>query len=169
MIETFWKWFLYPNHSRRTGYHLLFSKWILADISIATIMTNFLSIDGFAFAQKALFPAASILVSMAVAWTARAATVLNDKSFREKIVTDDNPLEDYIYGYQLSILIIMSTVVYISIMAAGGFNCSICEKRACTSASSFFLYFMLSTSIRECWSVVNFSNLLGLLHSKSVQ
>ena len=95
---------------------------MILDCLVAVVMTFSLKIDGFEFAAKTLFPAASILVSMAIAWTARAATVLNDKSFRNKVVSDNNPLEDYLYGYQLSLLILISVIIYVAIMAAGGFK-----------------------------------------------
>lgn len=160
---------LFPRQGARSGYRLLITWMLVVDAIIAMIMQQCLSMNGFDFAQKALFPAASILVSMSVAWTARAATVLNDKSFRESVVGESNPLEDYVYGYQLSILMIMSTVIYISIMAAGGFRFYIYSRKFSEGCSSFFLYFFLSISIRECWSVINFSNLLSLLHSKTTK
>lgn len=166
MIKTFWQWFFYPEKSKRSGWKLLFTKWLLLDAAVSCILTFFLMVDGFSFASKTLFPAASILVSMAIAWTARASTILNDKDFRKKVVTDERPIEEYVYSYQLSLLILISVIVYVALMAAGGLNFYIYDPDLCRNISSFWLYFLLSLAIRECWAVINFSNLLGLLGSK---
>lgn len=163
MIETFWHWLLFRAEGKSSGWKLLFGWKNLADVAIAATMTFALSVDGFEFAAKALFPAASIFVSMSIAWTSRAATIINDKNFREKIVRSERPLEDYVYGFQLSLLIIMITVVYIAIMAAGGFKFYIYNEFLSRMFSSIFMYIMIVWSVRECWSVVNFTNLLGLL------
>lgn len=150
---------------RRTGYKLLLTKWLLADFLIAAALTFGLKIDGFEFADKALFPAASILVGMAVAWTARASFIINDYDFRNSMITKDNPIEDYVYGYQLSILILFVCIVYVAIMAAGGFNFHIYDATLSAHLSSFFMYFLMSVTIRECWSVINFTNMLSLLNA----
>lgn len=166
MIPEFWPWF-FKRTGRRTGLRALVSKWLILDAAVAATMTFFLQIDGFRFAEKALFPAASILVGMAVAWTARAAMIINDKDFRANFVRDDNPIEDYVYGYQTSILILFSAIVYIAIMAAGGFKFFIWNEEASRLMSSFFMYGLISLTIRECWSVINFTNLLSLLSASA--
>jgi len=152
---------------RSRGISPLFDRWLILHATISLLLVSFLSIDPFSFAAKALFPAASILVGMAVAWTSRASTILHDAKFREAIISDENPPESYFYSYQLSLLIMISTVVYISIMAAGGFSFYIFCRSYSVYASGFFLYFFLSLSIRECWSIVNFSSLLSILNDKA--
>lgn len=166
MIRSFWGWFLYPRPGVKTGWKLLFSAWIILDFCIAIFFSIFLNLDGFKFAEKTLFPAASILVSMAVAWTARASAILNDEKFRSKVVSDDRPLEDYIYSFQLSLLVLIGVIVYVAIMAAGGFNFYIINSEISKLSSTIFLFAFLSLAIRECWEVINFSNLLGLLGDK---
>lgn len=166
MITSFWKWFFFPEKDHKTGWKLLFTWWMAIDIMVAGFLTYYLSIDGFAFAAKTLFPAASILVSMAVAWTARASTILNDREFSDKIFVQNRPIEEYVYSYQLSLLILISVVVYVAIMAAGGLKFCVWDFEFSRNISSFWLYFLLSLAIRECWAVINFSNLLGLLNSK---
>ncbi|WP_134095059.1 hypothetical protein [Novosphingobium sp. PhB55] len=165
-IETFWRWLISRQARGRTGLSLLISRWIFVDAAVAVTAVLLLKVDGFQFASKALFPAASILVSMSVAWTARGSSVINDKKFRDKILNDDRPLEDYVYGYQLSLLVIMITVVYISIMAVGGINVTFINEKTSILVSGFWLYFLLSMSVRSCWSVIDFSNMLGILNSR---
>ncbi|WP_100258991.1 hypothetical protein [Qipengyuania seohaensis] len=162
MIEEYWSWFS-AKSGRKTGYRLLFSRWTLLDLGVAAALTIGLKLNGFEFAQKALFPAASILAGMAFAWTSRASTILNNAEFRDRIIGENNPLSDYVYGFQTSILILFCCVVYIAIMAAGGFSFSFISDDVSVFISSFWMYFLISITIRECWSVINFTNLLTLL------
>lgn len=166
MIVEFWPWML-AKDGRKTGYKLLLNWWLASDVIIALILTFSLKIDAFAFAEKALFPAASILVGMAVAWTARASMIISDKKFQETNVGDENPIEDYVYGYQLSVGIVFASVVVITIMAAGGFDFYIYSPSFSQFLSSITLYSLLSLTIRECWAVINFTNLLSILDSKT--
>ena len=159
MITTFWKWFWSGAAPSKAGWRLLINRWLLLHISVAAFLYHFVDVDPYQFAGKALFPAASILVGMAVAWTSRASTILQDKEFREKIVNEDRPLEDYVYGYQLSLLVIMSLVVFVTLVANGGLKFEFIPNKIATDITGVSLYFLLSMAIRECWSVVNFSNL----------
>ena len=166
MIQTFWHWLSWGAPNSRPGWSLVLNRWLVLHVGVAVALSLAVKVDPFTFAAKALFPAASILVGMAVAWTSRATAVLQDKSFRSIVITDDRPLEDYLYGYQLSLLIIISMVVYVAIMASGGFRFIVVSREISQYISGFFLYLFLSIAIRECWTVINFSNLLSLLHDK---
>ncbi len=166
MIEEFWPWFR-AKSGRKIGYRLLLSKWVLLDLTIALLLVFGLSVDGFSFAQRALFPAASILAGMAFAWTARASTILNNREFRERIISEQNPLSDYVYGFQMAILILFCCVVYIAIMASGGLKFEIWNREFSRLLSSFWMYVLISMTIRECWGIVNFTNLLTLLDDKA--
>jgi hypothetical protein len=117
------------------------------------------------FAAKALFPAAAILVGMAVAWTSRAAAVLQDEKFRNAVISEETPLEGYVYGYQLALLVIMIMVVFVTITANGGIRTSL-RADVAIGTTGVTLYALLSLAMRECWGVINFSSLLSILHSK---
>lgn len=168
MIEKYWPW-LCAKSGRKVGYRLLLNKWLLLDLIIAGLLTFGLRVTGFEFAQKALFPAASILAGMAFAWTARASTILNNTDFRNRIISEKNPLSDYVYGFQMSIMLLFLCVIYIAIMASGGFNFFIFSPYVSSVLSSLFMYFLISLTIRECWGVINFTNLLTLLDDKTSQ
>ena len=60
----------------------------------------------------------------------------------------------------------IGTVVYVAIMAAGGLNFYICDPELSQNVSAFFMFALLSMSVRECWGVMNFSSLLSLLQMK---
>lgn len=168
MIQTFWSWLYRGAGTGKSGLRLLFLSWrIPIHATVAISLLCFIKANPFDFAAKALFPAASILVSMAVAWTSRAATILQDAEFRRKVITNSNPLEGYVYGYQLSLLIIITMIVYVSIMAGGGLNLTIISTHFSVNLSGFWLYFLLSFAVGQCWQVIDFSNLLTLLHERS--
>lgn len=162
MIREFWPWF-FARDGRKTGLRLVSIRWLVLDCIVAAILTFSLNADGFVFAEKALFPAASILMGMAVAWTGQASAIVSNEEFQKKILKEDRRLEDYLYGYQMSILILFITIGYMAIMAAGGFNFYIYDRQFSVLTSSFFMFLLVSLSTRECWSIINFTNLLSLL------
>lgn len=165
MIENYWSW-LIDKPGRQVGYKLLLTRWLILDFAISILLTFFLKVDGFEFASKALMPSASILAGMSFAWTTRASSILNNKDFRDKIIGVDNPLEDYVYGFQMSIMILFGCVICIAIMAVGGFDFYIYEESVSRNASSFLLFLLISLTIRECWSVINFTSLLTMLEDR---
>lgn len=166
MIVTFWSWFWKGTAKSKSGLRLLVNGRLVVHAIIALLLLVCVKSDPFEFAGKALFPAASILVSMAVAWTSRASTILQDNTFREMILSDKNPLEAYVYGYQLALLIIIGMVIYVSIMASGGLSFVLISPSISVRLSGFMLYFLLSLAITQCWQVIDFSNLLTLLHER---
>jgi len=84
---------MFLKSGNKPGYRLLLTRWLLFDAAISLSLVFGLKVSGFEFAQKALFPAASILVGMAVAWTARAAVIINDGAFRKNFISNENPIE----------------------------------------------------------------------------
>jgi hypothetical protein len=133
--------------------------------TVGAVLYLLMPVSPYDFAAKAIFPAASILVGMAVAWTSRAAAVLQDDNFRNQVISGERPIEAYAYGYQLSLLIIMLMVVFVTITANGGIRTPLTPAVA-RASTGVTMYALLSLAMRECWMVINFSNLLAILHSK---
>lgn len=155
------------KNKRVVGYRLLVNWWLLFHAVVSVLLTFGLVSNGFEFASKALFPAASVLVGMAFAWTTRASTILNNKEFRREVITDENPLVDYVYGFQLSVLILFLCIIYLAIMAAGGFSFVVYSREFSQKSSTFFMFMLISMTVRECWAVINFTNLLTLLDDQT--
>jgi len=101
-----------------------------------------------------------------MAWTTRASSIFQTKELRESLFNENRPAEDYIYGFQLSILVVVFMVMFVAIMAGGGLKIGIFGRYWDTFLSGFWLYFVLSLSLRECWGVINFTNMLSLLEYK---
>lgn len=163
MIPTFWVWLISGIGTAPSGLRNIFNKSFAIHIIIALALLIFLRIDAYSFAAKALFPAASILVSMSIAWTARASAIFQDKEFRKKLFTNNTPAEDYIYGYQLSLLTVIIVVCYTAIMSTGGLDVVVFSPSLDYRISAFTLFLLLSLGVRECWGAINFSNLLALI------
>jgi hypothetical protein len=168
-VETFWKWLAIGCPTSQPGWRNLINRFLLVHIVIAAIATVVIKSDPFDFAGTALFPAASILVGMSLAWTTRASTVLQNAELREKLMAESRPAEDYIYGYQLAILTIILMVIYISVMAAGGLKFTVLGEPYDTYSSAFFMYLIISMSLRECWGVVTFTNMLTLFDYRELR
>jgi len=163
MIDTFWKWLACGSGESVAGWRNVINRFFAIHVGIAAIATATMKADPFEFARTALFPAASILVGMSLAWTTRAAAVLQTSELRAQLINEGRPAEDYIYGYQLAILLIIVMVAYVAVMAGGGVNVAVFGTPADQYVSGFFLYLLLSLSLRECWGAVNFTNMLTLL------
>ena len=98
-----------------------------------------------------------------MSWTTRASTVLQTRELREKIFTEKRPAEDYVYGFQLAILIVVIMLAYVAVMAGGGLKLSLLGKEWDDYASAFWMYFLFSLALRECWGVINATNMLSML------
>lgn len=162
-MVSFWKWVFCGARQGPAGLRNVVNWHLFLHVILAYLAVKFIKSDPFDFAAKALFPAASILVGMSLAWTTRAATILQSGDLRDALFQENRPAEDYVYSFQFAILIIIIMVVYVSIMAGGGLDISVFHPRADRWISGYFLYFLLSLSLRECWGVVNFTNMLSIL------
>ncbi|WP_242097823.1 hypothetical protein [Sphingomonas sp. CROZ-RG-20F-R02-07] len=132
-------------------------------VIVAALSMSLINENPFIFAQKALFPACSILIGLSMAWTTRASTMLQIKELREKLFTDERPTEDYIYGFQLAILVVIVMISYVAIMAGGGVKISFLGDRWDAWMAGFWMYFLISLTLRECWGVINATNMLSML------
>jgi hypothetical protein len=148
------------------GIYNVFNRFAVVHAAVALGADILIKSDPFTFAGKALFPAASILIGMSMAWTTRASTILHSKDLRDALFNQERPAEDYVYGFQLAILIVISMIVLVALMAGGGLNISLFGNKVDSFLSGFWMYLFLSLSLRECWGVVNFTNMLSMLEYK---
>lgn len=151
------------SESAPPGIFNIVNEWIIFHILIAIFFSFFAASDPFSFAGKALFPASSILIGISIAWTTRASTILQSKDLRDALFSLERPAEDYIYGFQLAIFVVIIMVIFVAIMAGGGFNFIVFNQNVDRKLSGFWMYLILSLSLRECWGVVNFTNMLSIL------
>lgn len=162
-MDKFWTWLWHGSREGPRGIFNVADRYIAVHCGISTFLVLFLKNSPIDFAQKALFPACSILVGLSMAWTTRAATLLQSKDLRDKLFTAKRPAEDYIYGFQLAILIVIVMICYLAIMAGGGLNVSVFGQPWDLRMSSFWMFFLISMTLRECWGVINATNMLSML------
>ncbi|MEC3911810.1 hypothetical protein U5A82_15435 [Sphingobium sp. CR2-8] len=162
-MTTFWKWLQAGAGKAPAGCRNIVNLWLALHALVALAATYFVATDPFSFASKALFPASSVLIGMSMAWTTRASTVLQTKDLRDALFNDERPAEDYVYGFQLSILIVMIMVGYVAVMAGGGLRITVLGRHWDHLVSGYCMYFIISLALRECWGVVNFTNMLSML------
>jgi hypothetical protein len=162
-MVSFWRWLVRGAPNGPAGIWNVANGYLLLHLAVAWLAINLIRSNPFDFASKALFPAASILIGMSLAWTTRAATILQAGDLRDALFKEGRSPEDYVYAFQLAILIIIVMVVYVSVMAGGGLNLSVFDRYTDRQISGFFLYFLMSLALRECWGVVNFTNMLSML------
>jgi hypothetical protein len=162
-MDSFWDWFLKGSKKGPRGVWNIINWFLIVHLVIAVAATVLIVNDPVSFAQKALFPASSILIGLSMSWTTRASNILQTKDLRDKIITAERPAEDYVYGFQLAILIVVIMLVYVAIMAGGGLRISIFGQPWDSYASAFWMYFLMSLTLRECWGIINATNMLSML------
>lgn len=162
-IITFWKWLVLGCDGSVPGWRNIVNLFLPIHLLVGYVCAQLIEASPYDFARAALFPAASILVGLSLAWTTRASTALQNERVREILITDYRPAEDYVYGYQLAILMIIVMVIYVCIMAAGGLGYVVFHNEMDGWISGFWMYTLMSIALRECWGVVNFTNMLTLL------
>lgn len=57
----------------------------------------------------------------------------------------------------------MIMVGYVAVMAGGGLRITLLGDRLDHLFSGYWMYFFISLALRECWGVVNFTNMLSML------
>jgi hypothetical protein len=164
VITTFWQWLISGSENSPAGIFNILNRYLSVHILVAILALLLIRVDAFTFAKSALFPASSILIGISMAWSTRAAVVFQDNEMRERLFDSTRPPEDYVYSFQLAVFVIVFMVCYTAIMAAGGLKVTTGNYKIEQIGSSFFLYFLMSLSVRECWGVVNFTNMLMLLN-----
>jgi hypothetical protein len=88
-MDTFWKWFAKGSRNGPRGVWNVVNRFLFFHFIAAGAATVLIVSDPVTFAQKALFPAASILIGLSMAWTTRASTILQSKELRDALFTDE--------------------------------------------------------------------------------
>ena len=157
--KNFWAWFG-RGSGGGPGYLRIVNRKLWIDLVIGTIL-------GFAVTKSlpdtgctVLFPLAAVLVGMVFAWAGSAQALLQADEIVTiaKFVPGGYP--EYVFTFQLSILVILITCVSWGIAALGvleGLSPDLHKVTTC------FLYAITSLSIRKLWSMVLFSQAMLLM------
>ncbi len=103
-----------------------------------------------------LLPLASIFVGLSFAWGGNAQALLQTKEIKDLTEKHEGGFEEYLYTYQLSILLILTALV-----SWGMAGLNIFDEVWPTEENAMvylllesILFFLASLAIRECWHVV---------------
>jgi len=105
--------------------------------------------------KSVLLPLASILFGMSFAFGVSAQNLLQTEEIKNIAEYKEGGLTYYIHSYQLSILIILVTLILWGLAGLGFFEVLITKMQSgYYGFFKFFLFSMASLSVRECWSIV---------------
>ena len=155
----FWKW-LFLGLEGKAGFRLLTDRWLIVHIIVGLMLSYFVKVPLHEAAQTVLLPLAGIFVGLSFAWAGNAQALLQSSEIEELSEYDKDGIQKFIYNFQLSILIILITMI--SWGLAGLKLFSACHNYILIIAIEVILYFLSSLTMRECWHVVLGSQMLIL-------
>lgn len=165
----FWDWLL-RGSGGGAGYKRVANRWLILHIAVGFGLA-YAQLDSMKdVARIVLLPFAAVLVGLAFAWAGNAQALLQAEEIREISNFRAGGFIEYVFTYQLSILVLLVTLCVWGVMALG-----VWDDRWPTR-KDFLAYLaiktvaltLLSVSIRECWHVVLGAQTM-LLMRKQVQ
>lgn len=164
----YWCWFL------KYGYKGIINKWLVihfvVGISLAMLSGNNLKEISIAV----IFPVSGMLLSVCMAWSGAFSALINTPEILqliEKIKTPDRDVK-YIYSYQTSVLVLVSTTVIWAIMAIIGQTVENAIIMHCYYEDIAFLsiktaiFSTSSIAVRETWGITKYANSLQVAKTK---
>jgi hypothetical protein len=152
---SFWAWF-FKGSGAGPGVLKVIDRWLFIHLLIGVSVAALSPTEMCSAAKGLLLPLASIFVGLSFAWGGNAQALLQTKEIEDLTQQHKGGFEEYIYTYQLSILLIL-----IALVSWGIAGLDVFDKVWPTAESSktYFilestLFFLASLAIRECWHVV---------------
>lgn len=160
----FWDW-LRRGSGAGPGYRRVLDWWLVLHL-LCGLGLGVAAVDCLKEISRAvLLPLAGVLVGLAFAWAGNAQALLQTEQIQEMTNFRVGGFAEYVYTYQLAILVLLVTLSFWGLCAIG-----IWDDRwpRCTFfwpylAVKTIAFGMLSLSIRECWHVVLGAQLMLIL------
>ena len=152
---SFWGWF-FKGSGAGPGLRRLFDIWLIFHIAVGCIVASISPSQLCEAAKGLLPPLAGIFIGLSFAWGGNAQALLETQEIKKMAQLHKGGFEEYIYTYQLSILIILFTLVA---WGVAGLNIYDTVWPTQSNTPVYFivgssLYTLASLSRRECWHVV---------------
>jgi hypothetical protein len=164
---SFWYWFL-KGGEERPGWLRLLDRWLalhaLIGVGLGLVVKKRIGDVG----EGALLPLAGVLVGLSFAWSGNALALLQTPEIERVARHQRGGLRDYVYTFQLSILVLLVTICAWGIASLGVFEITwpgTANVPAYRSVASL-MYGLTSLAIRECWQVVMGGQWLLILRGK---
>lgn len=154
----FWSWLFRKDRHGDRGLANVINRWLAFHLILAGVGAAILPVAADTLARSAALPGAALLVGLSFGWAGRSAGLLQDKDFSAFIIDHGPPAEGYIYSFQLAILAVLVFVAVAVLIAAGGLPLSSGSVEFDGRWNRFWLIFLGSLAVRECWGVIHFVN-----------
>ncbi len=152
---TFWRWFT-KGSGGKAGFKRLINLWMLFHVGVGWGLSRLVPLELASAANAVLLPLGGILIGLAFAWAGNAKSLMQSTEIDELAEYHEGGFVDYVYTYQLAILVILMTIV---LWALAGLEVYDKVWPKVSGGNHYFvvqtiLYSMSSLTLRECWHVV---------------
>lgn len=154
-IFKFWTWF-FKGLNEKSGIRSLCNRWLFFQIVIGLFLTYALDVKLEDAGKTVLLPLAGILIGLTFAWAGNAQALFQSEEIEELALFREGGIVEYVYKFQMAILIILATVVAWGLASLGLFdrNWPMQNKEWQYNCIKLFLYTLSGITLRECWNIV---------------
>jgi hypothetical protein len=154
----------------RPGIACIANKWIMKHLLVGAILLRIVPVTIKEAATTVLFPLSGVFIGISFAWVGNAHNLLQSEEIRRLTGNHKGGQRHYIFVYQTSVLVIISTLIAWGLSGLGAIDhiFPVTRYPYCYVIVTWLLYSMLSLTISECWSIV-FSTQLMLLYQTKIR
>ena len=155
----FWHWLAHRDKRYAPGWTRVVNWHAIIHILIGAGLGVFVRKDIEAAAATVLLPLAGVFVGLAFAWGGNAQSLLQSDEIARLAKGTRGGLRDYVFTYQLAVLMLMATLSLWGVAGLGIFEVLLQRNHHpdLYRMVAALLYAASSASLRECWHVVTFS------------
>lgn len=163
---SFWRWFFFGSGAE-PGIKGFFDIWLFFHIAVGFCSAFVVSGSLQQIGGNLILPLAGVFIGLAFAWGGNAQSLMQSAEIENFSRFNAGGFEDYVYSFQLAILVLIVTITCWGVAGVGVFDHFWPKNSNITYRYiSAFLFFLISISIRECWHVVLASQMLLLIRYK---
>lgn len=163
----FWEWF-FKGQDSSPGYLRIFDRWIFLHLTIGALLSALTPNNTQLISNSVMMPMFGILIGLGLAWAGNAMALLQTDEIEKLSEHVPGGLAQYVFLYQLAILVILLTLVLWSMAAFGiidaQYNYETHKRTHMLIKAILFCFFSLS--LREVWQLVLGTQILMLVKSK---
>jgi hypothetical protein len=163
---SFWRW-LFVGSGAGPGIKGFLNIWLFFHIAVGFSSAFVVSGSLQQIGGNLILPLSGVFIGLAFAWGGNAQSLLQSAEIEHFSNFNAGGFEDYVYSFQLAILVLIVTITSWGVAGIGIFD-DFWPKSSNIFYRyiSSFLFFLISISIRECWHVVLASQMLLLIRYK---
>ncbi len=151
----FWQWF-FRGSGAGPGIRRFIDRWLALHLVIGALFAWLLPGTLEKAGTGLLLPLAGILIGLSFAWGGNAQAILQTPAIRQLSKHREGGFVEYLYTFQAAILLILVSLSLWAVAGLGIFD-SVWPTRQNANwyrATTGFLFFFASMTLRECWQVV---------------